>query len=138
MTMPLQTTQTRKEGLRPLPQRQTSASAKNPPTDSPEALASISLPHTVAEWPRNSRETLRVRLDRYQGTATIDMRGWYADTLGNLLPGRGGLTLSVRHLPALAKAMVKALETAERAGLLEARLDQEVRATAKTCDRNAA
>ena len=37
----------------------------------------------------------------YNGTLAVD---------GKLLPGRGGLTVSIRHLPALAEAIRKALE----------------------------
>ena len=48
----------------------------------------------IAEWQKNSRETLRVRLDEYQGQRVIDCRAWYADKAGNLKPGRGGLTVS--------------------------------------------
>ena len=38
------------------------------------------LPLTVAEWPRNSRETIRVRLDRYNGQVVVDCRSWWRDT----------------------------------------------------------
>jgi hypothetical protein len=58
------------------------------------------LPLTIAEWPRNSRETIRVRLDRYNGQVVIDWRSWWRDAAGDLRPGEGGLTLAVRHLPA--------------------------------------
>jgi hypothetical protein len=76
------------------------------------------LPITVAEWPRNSRETLRVRLDRYNGQVIVDCRAWWSDTNGELRPGKCGLTLSVRHLPALAEAVATALSTAQDIGLI--------------------
>ena len=66
----------------------------------------------VAEWRKNSRETLRVRLDSFKGQAVFDCRAWYAGDDGTLKPGKGGLTVSVRHLPALAEAIAKALELA--------------------------
>jgi hypothetical protein len=72
----------------------------------------------VAEWPKNRRETLRVRLDSYQGQAVICARAWYAGSDGTLKAGRGGLTVSIRHLPALANALAKAVETANAAGLI--------------------
>lgn len=74
---------------------------------------------TIAEWQKNSRETLRVRLDEYQGQRVICCRAWYADKDGNLRPGGGGLTISVRHLPQLAKALNDALNAAKASGFLE-------------------
>jgi len=67
----------------------------------------------VAEWQKNSRETLRVRLDEYQGQAVICCRAWYTSADGPLKAGRGGLTVSLRHLPALASALAQALDTAK-------------------------
>jgi hypothetical protein len=76
------------------------------------------LPITLAEWPRNSRETVRVRLDLYSGQFLVDCRSWWRDADGELRPGKGGLTLSVRHLPALATAVSAALAHARSAGHL--------------------
>lgn len=75
------------------------------------------LPIVVASWPRNSRETVRVRLDHYQGNNTIDCRSWYPGNDGELKPGKG-LTLSVKHLPKLVAALTKALEAARSHGLV--------------------
>ena len=77
----------------------------------------------IAEWQKNSRETLRVRIDSYEGQAVICCRSWYHASDGNLKPGRGGLTVSIRHLPALASALAKAEETANAAGLFETKED---------------
>ena len=63
------------------------------------------LPFTAGEWPRNNREDVRVRLDLFKGRVIVDCRTWWRDEAGELRPGRGGLTLSVRHLPALAEAL---------------------------------
>jgi hypothetical protein len=76
------------------------------------------LPVTIAEWPRNSRETLRVRLDRFNGQTIIDCRSWWSDASGELRPGKSGLTLAVRHLPNLADAISAALAHARTTGLL--------------------
>ena len=75
----------------------------------------------IAEWQKNSRETLRVRLDSYQGQAVICARSWYEASDGTLKPGRGGLTVSIRHLPALASALAKAVDAATTSGLLTAK-----------------
>jgi Transcriptional Coactivator p15 (PC4) len=72
----------------------------------------------ISEWPVNARETMRVRLDQYQGQNIIDLRRWYASGGGELKPGRGGLTIGARHLPELAKALAKALAEAEAAGIV--------------------
>ena len=72
----------------------------------------------IAEWPKNSRETLRVRIDNFKGQAVIDCRAWYQSGDGNWRPGRGGLTVSIRHIPELATALAKALKTAKAAGLI--------------------
>jgi hypothetical protein len=76
------------------------------------------LPVTLAEWKRNSRETLRVRLDRFNGQTIIDCRSWWSDANGELRPGKSGLTLAVRHLPELADAVSAALAHARITGLL--------------------
>jgi hypothetical protein len=70
----------------------------------------------IAEWAKNQRETLRIRLDTYQGRAIIDCRCWYDDG-GTLKPGRAGLTISTRHLPQFAEALAKAAEIAAASGL---------------------
>ncbi len=75
-------------------------------------------PVIIASWPKNSRETLMVRLDTFKGQAIVDCRAWYEASDGGIKPGRGGLTLSVRHLPALADAIGKALATATASGLI--------------------
>ena len=76
------------------------------------------LPFTAGEWPRNNREDVRVRLDLFKGRVIVDCRTWWRDEAGELRPGRGGLTLSVRHLPALAEALDMALAHATALGLL--------------------
>ena len=69
----------------------------------------MSEPITIASWPKNSRETLQVRLDTFKGQAVVDCRAWYTGSDGNLKPGRGGLTVAIRHLPKLAEALTKAM-----------------------------
>jgi hypothetical protein len=75
-------------------------------------------PIIVAEWDRNSREVVRVALDHYNGRHTINARVWYHDGDGALKPGRTGITLAVKHLPALADAVAKALDAARHLGLV--------------------
>src|SRR4051794_26518154 len=79
----------------------------------------IQLPHVVAEWQRNTREIIRVSLDSYNNVPTIDIRAWWADKEGNWRPGRSGLTLSLKHLPALADGLAEALQQARALSLIE-------------------
>jgi hypothetical protein len=72
----------------------------------------------IAAWPKNSREEVRVCLDPYKDTDTVDLRTWWRDGNNELRPGRSGLTLALRHLPRIAEALTKALYEAERRGLL--------------------
>jgi hypothetical protein len=58
-------------------------------------------PITVAEWDRNSREIVRVALDQNNGRHTIN-----------------ATLLAVKHLPALADAIGKALARAIELGLV--------------------
>src|SRR5947207_16004189 len=74
-------------------------------------------PLVVAEWNRNAREVVRVALDRYEGRYTIKVRVWYR-TGDEIKPGKSGLALGVRHLPALADAVAAALVQARELGLL--------------------
>ena len=74
-------------------------------------------PIVIAEWSRNSREVVRVALDRYNGRHTINARAWYSED-DVLEPDKTGITLAVKHLPALAAALGKALAKARELQLL--------------------
>ncbi len=94
---------------------------KCPPTD----LQGVStadpkpqFPIIIAEWDRNAREVMRVALDYYNGRHTINARVWYHDDDG-LKPGKTGITLAVKHLPALADALAKAERRARELGLID-------------------
>jgi hypothetical protein len=76
-------------------------------------------PINIAEWPRNSRELVRICLDRFNNCNTIDVRAWWRDPNGTFKPGRHGLTLAVKHLPALTDALAQALRRAQVLGLVE-------------------
>jgi hypothetical protein len=89
----------------------------------------VPLPIIVTEWPRNSRELVRISLDRFNKRFTVDIRSWWRDTNGVFKTGRG-LTLAVKHLPKLTDGLCDALQRAQVFGLLEP--------VAKTKDRTAA
>jgi hypothetical protein len=94
------------------------------------AAEATRFPIIIAEWQRNSREVVRVSLDRFNNRDTIDIRSWWRDGDGTFKPGRGGLTLAVKHLPALADGLADALQRARILGLVEP--------TTKSKDRTAA
>ena len=75
----------------------------------------------VAEIDKSARETIRVSLGAYGGTLTLSIWRWYRTPSGELRPGKGGLVVGLRHLPALAEALASALATARAKGRLPPR-----------------
>ena len=73
----------------------------------------------IAEWMKNEREVVRVRLDVFKDRPIVDCREWYRASDGTFKPGRAGLTVSIRHLPSLANALAKAMETAIAVGSID-------------------
>jgi hypothetical protein len=86
-------------------------------SDNNEAVVS-SQPVIIAQWRRNSRERVRVTLDEYQGHRTIDVRTWFQSDHGELKPTRTGITIGIKHLPRLARALADALAKARELGLV--------------------
>lgn len=80
-------------------------------------MSNETLPLLIAEWPRNTRDRVRVRLNVFNGRPTIELREWYPSD-GDWKPGRAGITLGVAHLRTLADALSKALEAAETRNLI--------------------
>lgn len=76
------------------------------------------LPMLIAEWPRSSREAIRIQLALYNGNPVVDIRAWYVGADGVPSPGRKGITLSVRQLPALSAGVARALKVARQHELL--------------------
>jgi len=72
----------------------------------------------IRDIEKNSREVVRVELDEFQGRQLVGARVWYTDKVGELKPTPKGLTLDVKHLPALRQAFVEAERQAREAGLL--------------------
>jgi hypothetical protein len=59
-----------------------------------------------------------IRIDEFKGSLVIDIRAWWTSSTGELRAGRSGITMSVRHLPSLACALIKAEALARELGLL--------------------
>lgn len=64
----------------------------------------------VDEFPKNSRETVRVAVGDYKGHALIHVRAWTENTKkpGSLIPTRNGLSLRRELIPRLIEALNKA------------------------------
>ena len=75
-------------------------------------------PILIGEFPANARETARVTLENFKGHDLVCVRKWYPDEDGGLRPGRGGISVNVRHLPRLAELITAALEVARHSGLV--------------------
>jgi hypothetical protein len=86
--------------------------------------SSLPDPVLIAEWPKNAREVVRVDLHEFNRVHVVGARVWYRDEADEIRPGKSGLTLAVKHLPALADAIGKALARAIELGLVEERSDQ--------------
>jgi hypothetical protein len=76
------------------------------------------LPVTVAEFRKNSRESVRVAIEDFKGTICVSVRVFYEAADGDMRPGRSGIGMAVKHLPSLADAISAALVTARARGLL--------------------
>lgn len=96
----------------------TPANAENAPRLKSGAANVTPLPIIAASWAKNGRETLQIRLGTYQGRTVLDLRTWYPGDDGTLRPAKG-LTVSIKHLPALATGLADALAIALKSGLLE-------------------
>jgi hypothetical protein len=69
---------------------------------------------TISTWPD---EQLRVCLDPYRGQVYLSVRRWHRDG-GAWRPGRSGVSVNVRHLPALSAAFMTAEELARETGAI--------------------
>jgi Transcriptional Coactivator p15 (PC4) len=87
---------------------------KLPPTQAASALL------VIGEESLNSRDTLRVAFDEFEGRRVIDIRKFYRRQDDELRPTKKGLTLAVERLPALAELIAAALDRARADGLLPA------------------
>ncbi|MGY4409120.1 hypothetical protein ACVWW4_000856 [Bradyrhizobium sp. LB7.1] len=76
-------------------------------------------------WKNRGRyESLHVSLSEYEGHPLINVRVYTTGTDGIDRPTPKGVSLGIRKLPELARALVKAEAEARRRGLLDA--DSEV------------
>jgi hypothetical protein len=81
-----------------------------PPAQGPEIV--------IAELDKSAREKVRVALGHYNGTPIVSLWLWYRTPTGEFRPGKGGLSIGLRHLPALKEAVESALTKARELGRL--------------------
>jgi hypothetical protein len=86
-------------------------------------------PITIGEWPRNSRELLRVRINQINNSFAVDIRCWWRDKDALFKPATTGLTLGIRHLPKLEEVLAQARDRAELWGLVLAANSKSRRTT---------
>jgi hypothetical protein len=76
-------------------------------------------PITIAEFQKNARgEIVRIALESFKGSPLITIRLWFRDGAGALRPGKDGLNIAIRHLPALAAGIAAAEARARALGLI--------------------
>lgn len=75
-------------------------------------------PALIAEWPRNSREMVRVTLSEFKGFHMLDIREFYPEA-GILRPGRKGISIPAANLRRLAVAINVSVTTAEARGWIK-------------------
>ena len=92
------------------------ASADKPPS------APLAEPITVAKISKNRRrtESVHISLSEYEGHNLINVRVYATGSDGIDRPTVKGVSMSVRKLPELARALAKAEAKARELGLLEA------------------
>jgi uncharacterized heparinase superfamily protein len=81
-------------------------------------LPSIALPHVIAHWQKNARESVEVSLDQFKGRPIISAWVLYQNESGEYRRSKKGLCMAARHLPMLAEALADAEAEARKCGLL--------------------
>jgi hypothetical protein len=78
------------------------------------------LPVIVNQFFCNRRgEIVRVTIDQFEGVTVLDLRKHYTGSDGISRPTRKGLTVTIKRLPDLAKAVNEAVAKARELGLIE-------------------
>ena len=64
----------------------------------------------VAEFAKNSRETIRVAVGSYRGHQLVHIRAWVAKEGGDLIPTKSGIAIRLAILPDLVAALQKVID----------------------------
>src|ERR1700676_3009137 len=75
-------------------------------------------PILIGEFPANAPRDRACDPRNFKGHDLVCVRKWYSGEDGELRPGRGGISVNVRHLPRLVELITAAFEAARHSGLL--------------------
>ena len=64
----------------------------------------------IAEFQKNSRETIRVAVGSYRGHKLVHIRAWVAKEGGDLIPTKSGIAIRLAILPDLVAALQKVID----------------------------
>jgi hypothetical protein len=73
----------------------------------------------VAEFMKNSRETVRVGLSEFKGYKLLQLRSWAKAEDGTQIPTKSGLSLQIHLIAELRAALNEAEARARKIGWLE-------------------
>lgn len=60
---------------------------------------------SIASFPKNSREEVKISLDQFNGHDLVNIRVFYRTESGDTRPGKQGLAIKVELLPDLMAAL---------------------------------
>ena len=72
----------------------------------------------VDQWAKGGGDVVRVELSQYRGHDMVGVRVWRPCSCGDDKPLKNGISLTVKHLPKLIRALRRARKKAVEAGLL--------------------
>jgi hypothetical protein len=72
----------------------------------------------IAEIPLGRGNTLRIMIASHNGKYGLDVRVWFADDDGRLLPTKRGIRMPINRIKALKRAIRAAQEQARKHGIL--------------------
>lgn len=75
------------------------------PPDRPAARPAVGEAHRLVTFPRTDTEELRVELASLDGHPFINLRIWFRTPAGQWLPTKKGVTVRLRELPELLRAL---------------------------------
>jgi hypothetical protein len=72
----------------------------------------------IADLPKNRNEVLRIAFAPFKGEQYLNIRTWYRDSNGELMPTRKGFVVHVEKLDEFSEALDKAFAVAKEQGWL--------------------
>jgi len=80
----------------------------------------LKMEKTIAQFEKNSREEVMVKLTEFKGRQYVDVRAYYREKEGDEFKrSRKGITVSPQQLDPLVEALAEAKRVLDEAGLLK-------------------